>query len=168
MSAARPGSPVLSLVAAAATAVMDESPRPVPGDGRLLDRRARPRRDGDEGNRRVAVADVGLDDVVVVAFGAEHGDCRLAGFLRAAAGFQAAGGRRRGRRDRLVDLGLQRLVERTAHLDALRGRRLGGSRAGAATRGPRAQIALVELPLTQIIREQLCRLRRNCACPFVD
>jgi len=78
-------------------------------------------------------ADVGLDLVVVVALGAQHGDRRLAGLTGAAPRIDAALGMRLGDADRALDLAPQALVE-VALDDRLRLSGQGGGRREQADR----------------------------------
>ncbi len=87
--------------------------RPVPDDLARAQRGPRPRRHLHDGAGRVALADVGLDLVVVVALRAQYGDRRLAGLAGAAAGVDAALGVGLGDADGALDRAPQGLVEVT-------------------------------------------------------
>ena len=65
--------------------------------------------------RRVALADIGFDRIVVVALRPQHGDGRLAGFPRPPARVDPALRLRLGNPDRTLDLGLQRAIHLALH-----------------------------------------------------
>ena len=106
-SAARPGSPGVQghrrLGGVGDRRVGGRCAHPV--DMRLGELEARAGRHRDEGLRRVALAHVRLDVIVVVALRAQHGDRRLGGLARAAAGLEPVVGAAVGRADRRCDLG---------------------------------------------------------------